>query len=241
MRNKILGTAYSVAVGIGLFAMAPHASGAVIGGLNVTNCSGGGVVVTATSIDWTQPVGGGTGCIVTGQTTNLSFTSGTLGAAATGTIKDLNAATDVFPVVNFMTFSSAPDLHFDLTSIGPGPSNTTCSTTLNPNAPACAVFPNSPFVLQSTATGTSVSLSAFGVARDASSSTSNWLGAFTTQIAGLTPAQIQASILGGGSQISTYSGDFVVTVVPEPATVGSMLLGGLLLAGAALRRKLARG
>jgi hypothetical protein len=218
--------------------MAPSASAAVLGHLTVTNCSGGGVVVTGTTIDWTQPVGGGTGCIVTGQNTNLTTSAGTVGAGVTGTIMDLNAATATFPVTDFMTFSN---VHFDLSSLGPGPANTACTATFNPNAPACAVFAGSPFILQSTSTGTSVSLSATGVARDGSSTTSNWIGAYTTQIAGLTPAQIQASILAGGSQTSTYSGDFVVTVVPEPATIGSMIIGGLFLAGASLRRKRARG
>ncbi len=244
MRKKILGTAFSLAVGLGLLATAPQASAAVIGQMDLANCSGGGVIVTGTTIDWTQPVGGGTGCIVTGQNTNITYTSGTLGPGATGTILDLNSATTVFPLADFMTFSSASGLHFDLTSLGPGPANTTCTASFDPNAPACAVFAGSPFILQSTATGTSVTLSASGIARDMSTTTSTWVGAYTTQIAGVTPAQIQSTILRGGSETSTYSGAFVITVnsaVPEPATFGSMLIGGLLLAGASLRRKLVRG
>jgi len=78
-----------------------------------------------------------------------------------------------------------------------------------------------------------------GVARDSSGTTSDWAGAYTTQIAGLTPAQIQSTILSGGSETSTYSGDFsIATVVPEPATMSTMLLGGLLvMAGGLFRRR----
>lgn len=245
MRILKLAPLFPLAVGIALTAMTPRASAAVIGHLDVANCPGGGVTVTATTIDWTQPTDAGNGCIVTGQNTNITYTSGTLGPGATGTILDLNAATDVFPLVDFMTFASAPGLHFDLSTLGPGPTNTGCAATLDVNAPACAVFSGSPFILQATATGTSVTLSATGIARDASSTTSTWSGAYTTQIAGVTPAQIQATILRGGSETSTYSGDFVINVssspVPEPGTVGTMLLGGLGLAAGCFRRKRNRG
>ncbi len=40
--------------------------------LNVSNCAGGGVTITSTTIDWTLPVGGGNGCIQTGGGTNIT-------------------------------------------------------------------------------------------------------------------------------------------------------------------------
>lgn len=224
---------------IAFTALAPSASATVIGHLDVANCTGLGVTVTGTTIDW-LPADGTNGCIQTGSGTSVSFSGGTLGPGATGSILDLNAATTTFPVANFMTFATAPGLSFDLTSLGPGPTNTVCATTLNPNAPACSVFAGSPFVLQSTATGTSVTLSATGIARDGTTPNSNWIGAYTTQIANVTPAAIQATILAGGSETSTYSGDFSISAVapiPEPATLSTMLLGGLLLAGGLFRRR----
>lgn len=219
-----------------LLTLAPAAGATVIGHLDVANCSGGGVTVTATSIDWVPPVDGTTGCVITGVNTSVTYSGGTLGSGATGTITDLGPSNPL-PVTDFLTFSTAPGLHFDLTTLGPGPSNTSCTGVLNPNAASCAVFPGSPFILQSTATGTSVTLSASGVARDSSATISNWIGAFTTQIAGITPAQIQATILSGGSVTSTFSGDFAITVVPEPSTLGSMALGALLVAGSLIRRR----
>lgn len=225
-------TAFAV---IALLTIVPNASATVIGHLDVANCAGQGVTVTGTTIDW-LPGGGGVGCIQTGTGTSVTYSGGSLGTGQTGSIMDLTAPT-TFPVAGFMTFASAPGLSFDLSALGPGPSNTVCSATLNPNAPACAAFAGSPFTLLPTSTGTSVTLSAMGVARDGTTPTSNWMGAYTTQIAGLTPAQIQATIAAGGSETSTYSGDFSITTVPEPATLGSMLLGGLLLAGGLIRRR----
>lgn len=220
---------------IALLALAPNASASVIGHLDVANCTGEGVIVTATTIDW-LPGGGGSGCIQTGTSTNITYSGGSLGAGTTGTILDLNAANPL-PVTDFMTFASAPGLSFDLMSLGPGPNNTTCASVLDPNAAPCAVFAGSPFILQSTSTGTSVTLSAMGVARDGTVPSSNWVGAYTTQISGVTPAAIQSVILAGGSETSTYSGDFSISTVPEPATISTMLLGGLLIAGGLFRRR----
>ena len=215
-----------------------NASATVTGHLDIANCTGGGVTVTATTIDFTLPVGGGTGCIQTGTGTNVAYAGGgPLLPGVAGTILDLTAGGGT--VVDFMTFIGNPLLHFDLTGLGPGVNNTTCATTFDPNAASCSVVAGSPFILSPTSTGTSITLSAFGIARDGSLPTSTFSGAFTTQIAGVTPQSIKTTILTtGGSVSSTDSADFVInfTGVPEPSTISMAALGGLLVAFAARKR-----
>ncbi len=241
MRNQVLARAGHAALFLfTMAALAPLASATALGHLDLANCVGGGVTVTATTIDW-LPGGGGSGCVQTGTGTSVSYTGGgPLGVGVTGSILDLSVAT-IFPVLDFLTFVGNPNLHFDLYTLGPGVPNTVCTNTFNPGAPVCSVFAGSPFLLQPTSTGTSVTLSATGFTRDSSVWTSNWIGAFTTQISGATPSAIQSIILAGGSITSTESGDFTLTaVVPEPATTGMAMAGGLLIAISALRRRFRR-
>jgi len=192
----------------------------VSGTLSVANCSGGGVVVSAAGIDFTLPVGGGTGCINTATNTNVTYSTGTLLPGVGGTIKDLTVGGPPI-VVDFMTFSGNPDLHFDLTQLGPGVNNTDCVNLAIGSS--CSVVAGSPFILLKSATGTTITLSARGIARDTSTRTSDWLGAFTAQIASLSPADIQTAILSEQTVSSTYSAEFIVTVSPAagcPATIG---------------------
>jgi hypothetical protein len=235
MRISSLGVPLALC-GLALFCSVTGASGAVIGNLDIANCAGGGVVVTATTIDFTLPVGGGTGCIQTGQNTNVTYAGGTLLPGVQGTILDLVAGGGLVP--DFMTFVGNPLLHLDLAGIGPGVANTVCATVLDPNLPACSAVAGSPFILAPTSTGTSITLSAFGTARDGSLPTSNFIGAFTTQIAGVTPDAIRNTIATGGAINSTNSAAFVITLtgVPEPSTISMAGLGGLLVALAVMKR-----
>lgn len=200
------------------------------GTLRIANCDGGGVTVTANTIDW-LPVGGGVGCIVTGTPTNITYSGGTLGVGVPGTIKDLPTA----PLTDFMTFTGAGDLHFELLGLGPGPANLNCAG-LNPFE-SCSAFAGSPFALTLAADGqqTIVSLRAFGTVTDATGYGS-WNGSFSVTIPDLTPAQI-ASIINtpGGSVTSTDSGSFILTAVPEPGSFA--LIGGGLIGLALFRRR----
>lgn len=212
------------------------AAAAPLGYMDLANCTGGGVTVTSTTIDWTLPAGDPNGCMQSGGVTNVTYTGGgPLVAGVSGLMKDLTLAT-VFPVIDYMTFTGNGNLHLNLTSIGPGVGNTVCATTFG-SGPDCSVFAGSPFILSPTATGTSVTLSVFGVATDGSAQTTVWSGGYTTQITGVTAAAIQSNILAGGSLASTYSASFVVGEIPEPGTIGMVLLGGLLIGGARLYRR----
>lgn len=212
---------------------------AVVGNLATGICTGGGgVTVSATTIDWLPTVSGADGCILTGTTTSVSHAGGLLGPSTQGRILDLTTAMS-FPILDFMTFTGHPLLHFDLTSIGPGPGNTACPDTFNDSDPICAVFAGSPFTIRPGSTGATVELAARGLARDGGPIVSNWIGKFSANFAGQTPADLQQQFFAVGSITSTHSGDFTMTFIPEPSTWTLLIAGGglILLARLQLTRR----
>ncbi len=218
---------------IACFGVSSTAMATAIGSLDVANCSGGGVTVSATSITW-SPAGtvSGTGCIDTGLGTSVTYSGGTLGPGVAGNIMNLTAGGG--SVDSFMTFSGTT-LDFVLTGLGPGSINTACGS-LSSAGQSCSVIAGSPFLLTYISSGvTAVSLSAFGTITD-NGITSNWFGSFTTQL-NMTAGAIQTTELDGGSISSTESGQFTVTAVPEPASVSMFALGGLALLGVRFRSR----
>ena len=217
---------------LALVASAPSASASVIGHLSVGNCGGGGVTVSFNLIDWLPEVAGPPeqSCLQLGALTNItSVGKGNLvPLSPNGTINDLTIPSSGGEL-GFMSFGL---LHFDLTGLGPAAAPA-CTSGMALGA-SCSI-PGSVFTLTNFGTSTSVSLSANGTILDTVGPLTFWKGSFTTQINGSTPLDIQNTILAGRSITSTYSGEFDLTTVPEPASTA--LIGGGLIALASLKRR----
>src|ERR1035437_5797136 len=219
----------------------PSASASVMGHLVVGSCAAGDVVVTATTINWQPDVSGFVSCLqVAGGTSLTSVGDGTLLAppAYTGaaTINDLTIPS-TGGEIGFMSFiGGGVNMLFNLTNLtGLGPGSSTLCTSTMVNGDSCSAFAGSPFLLTKNNGGTSVSLSANGTIADTAGPLSLWSGAFTTQIDGKSPLQIETIInTRGGSIQSSFSGEFNVGV-PEPVSMA--LLGGGLLALAVIKRR----
>ena len=225
MKIKVIG-------GLAIFSLVTAGFATPTGSLTVANCStpgSDGVRVTATTIDF-LPLLTGTGCIVTGASTNLTYAGGSIvGGGVLGTVNDLPAGGPL----QFLFFPSNPTLNFTLLGLGPGDGNTTCVATVGVN---CSVFAGSPFILTTQAGGnTSVFLRAFGTVSDGTTPNSTWDGAFTVTLSGVTAAAVQTTILGGGSITSTDAGNFSITAIPEPTTLA--LMGAGLFAFAVIGRR----
>lgn len=224
--------AWSLAVLV-VAVLAPAASASVVGYLSVADCSGGGVIVSATLIDW--QIGSPQACFQVGINTDVtSVGDGTLTAAAPdGTINDLPSLLPQNGDAGFMTFGN---FKFDLALVGGfGPGSTT-DCAVNPGLNnSCSISGTSPFLLTQTSTGTSVTLLAHGTIFDiGDSATTYWGGSFTTQITGQLPAAIETTINGGGHISSSFSGEFDIGA-PEPVSMA--LIGGGLIGLAAIKRR----
>lgn len=223
---------------LGLLAFVPQAAVAapIFGTLNIT----GSVAVGATTIDW-YPLGTGVGTFAVEPTSTGTFAP--LGGT-TGTAKDLDVTVQPvgspFTLMNFLTFSANPALHFDLMFIDPGVySAVDCGAPAAPGQTCTPLMPppKSPFNLANTNAGSTASFVVRGQVSDGTGAASNFVGTYTTQFTGLSYQDLLGTISRGGTVNTSYSANFVVTAIPEPATWTFMMIAGGLIGVSRLRRR----
>jgi hypothetical protein len=142
----------------------------------------------------------------------------------------------------FMRFDANNNETIELTFIGLGndPVSTTCAgmahCTPENSLLATAANPSglSAFNLDQNASGTAASFGIEGTIWDIGGSTAPISGIYSAEFVGDTPAQVLA-LLSNGPIPSTYSGNFDLTIVPEPATIA--LLGAGLACFGLIRRR----
>jgi hypothetical protein len=177
----------------------------------------------------------------------------------TGFIQSLNQAANPinqnFSQPNFLTFNPAgtvipPDIALDLTFIFTGVGGQAAcfaapapGQQCTPAIPALVTAANplglSPFTLANTQVGSSATFSVAGTARRISTGElSNFTGIFTAQFNEFYQEYLPI-IAAGGTVTNSYSATFeaIAQPVPEASSI-TLLIGGLLLAGGILRRRI---
>lgn len=208
----------------------PAASAQTKGVLDLTNCPNGGIQVTLLDIFFVASSSTNRGCVNTGAATNLNTGLGKISGGLTGEILNLNVSVcGIFTqpgcvVPDFIRFASQPNLHFDLSLIGPGPATANCTTSYDQFQSPCGVFTanpaaglpyDSPFYLLQTTTGLAINLPLFGQVREGTTVVASFIGTLSTQEVGTTAAAFQRKILTAGLQQSTFNLSIVVTPVPK--------------------------
>lgn len=180
----------------------------------------------------------------------------------TGFVRNLSQATapinEQISLPNFVMFNPAgtvvpPDIALDLTFIFAGPvgAQAGCAMAIPMAGQTCtpAGIPGlitasnplglSPFILVNTPVGSSATFSVMGTARRISTGEiSNFTGIFTAQFTDFFQEYLP-TIATGGTITNSYSATFEATLIPVPeASSITLLLGGLLLVGGILRRRI---
>lgn len=242
-------------VGQAMAAILPN-SGFATAGAGVLTFQNGGV----NYIDWcpvdsfapagTIPGSAATSCPVSNTGNGIFLASGGFGAfspqnplgnpANTGTIKDMksapggNANYTFFPpgvpvtIANFLTLASQPQFNFEANLLTAG----TCSAT--------AI---GPFCLTQNGQNVSVTITVLGTVRDTTIGPSAFdpapfsyviTGQFNNTNVGAVAAAAQSA---AGVFSNSWSGSLTATGIPEPSTLGLMLIGGGLIFAGYRRKK----
>ncbi len=196
----------------------------------------GSVAISFGSIDF-YPIGGGSGTfsIFAPETGIFGPLMGT-----TGTAMDLNNTMEpvgtTVNVPDFMTFAGAPNLEMTLTELPAGTfSSSTCGGTAA--AGQTCTPPGTPYDLTNqTASSSTASFTVDGYLTDTNNPgvQTPFTGIFTTQFEDMSFQQVIAAIESNQTVDASYSATFTATsttATPEPASMLTMLSGGLLLIG----------
>jgi uncharacterized protein (TIGR03437 family) len=197
--------------------------------VDIVPCAAGGIGVNLANVFFYPLLTGSTteSCVSTGAQTNFTTGSTSIGPGVTGQILSLNITvcnafqTPGCTAPDFIFFPSIPNLHFDLSLIGPGPNTATCTNQFDSSQPVCGVFVatppsipfNSPFLLTALPTGSAVSLPIFGQVRSGSNVVATFTGVLATEFVGISPAQIEEGILNGVLDTGTYGISMIITPV----------------------------
>ncbi len=198
------------------------------------------------------------GCFGINNPISGSFNNLLLGYQSGNTIKDLSGPpiTGSMNISQFIQFANG--ITFDLTKVLPG-SGPVCDASQGNNpgyvcTPTVTIGVNtflSPFTLQNSSAGPSGTATNAAVSFNvevlaylglASTGTSSYNGAFSTQSAGMNIAGILATVgsPNNGTVVASYSGNFNGTPnnpIPEPGTLGTIGIGLAALIVGSIRRK----
>lgn len=202
--------------------------------VDIVPCAAGGIGINLASVFFYPAITGSTteACVSTGAQTNFTTGSTTIGPGVSGQILNLNISDCTafqIPgcvVTDFITFPSLPNLHFDLSLIGPGPTTANCTNQFDSTQPLCGVFLasppaipiNSPFILTALPTGTALSLPVFGQVRVGSNIVATYVGALAAEAPGISPLQLQEGVLNGLLDTGTYGISMIITPI---ASIGA--------------------
>lgn len=172
----------------------------------------------------------------------MGNTTGSFVGLTAGQITNLDSATEpigvgVSPVL-LMTFANDPDIELFVTEVFAGTGGTASCGAVAAVGQTCTP-PGSGVTFTNTSTGASASFSLIGTAKRLSTGeVSAMQGLLTAQFVGASFQQVLAAFVANGQSTTSYSGSFVITAVPEPATLSLIGFGllGLGFVGRKFRR-----
>ncbi len=208
----------------------------------------GSATVTAASLDFFCSLGGCPGTagdfIVSPIAANGAFSG--LGNTR-GFVQDISEAggqplNTAFSLPNWISFLAAPDLHLDLQFIplGVGTPSATCAgiSFCTPVVPPLITGNNPSGLSAFNLTPGSASFEVRGIAYTGSTATGStpFIGRFSADFPGLSPADIVALFQSPGIANKAYSAAFTMTAIPEPASRALVLAAILAMASLSIRR-----